>query len=84
MFADVDLLMTPTTPGPPHGHRGPGKRVNAELTWAFNVAGHPAASVPAGFDGNGLPIGLQVVAPPHREDALLAAVRQSGCGPLPP
>ena len=86
LFADVDLLMTPTTPGPPHGHHGPGERVNAELTWAFNVAGYPAASIPAGFTRAGLPIGLQIVARPHREAALIAAVRrgtpESGCGPL--
>jgi aspartyl-tRNA(Asn)/glutamyl-tRNA(Gln) amidotransferase subunit A len=30
-------------------------------TCCFNVSGHPAASVPAGFDRDGLPIGMQVV-----------------------
>jgi aspartyl-tRNA(Asn)/glutamyl-tRNA(Gln) amidotransferase subunit A len=28
-----------------------------------NLAGHPAMSVPVGLDGNGLPIGFQVLAP---------------------
>jgi aspartyl-tRNA(Asn)/glutamyl-tRNA(Gln) amidotransferase subunit A len=30
-------------------------------TIPFNVSGHPAASVPIGFAGNGLPIGLQAI-----------------------
>jgi len=31
------------------------------LTWPLNLSGHPAASVPVGFDDAGLPIGMQVV-----------------------
>lgn len=30
-------------------------------TCCFNVSGHPAASVPTGFDTNGLPMGMQIV-----------------------
>jgi aspartyl-tRNA(Asn)/glutamyl-tRNA(Gln) amidotransferase subunit A len=33
------------------------------FSWPINLAGLPAASVPCGFDPDGLPIGLQVVAP---------------------
>jgi len=31
------------------------------LTWPLNLSGHPAASIPVGFDDSGLPIGMQVV-----------------------
>ncbi|HEX7306523.1 amidase family protein, partial [Lentzea sp.] len=75
LFETTDLLLTPTAPGPPHGHDGPGSRVNTELTWAFNLSGHPAISIPAGFDSEGLPVGLQAVARHGREADLVAAAR---------
>ncbi|WP_434440798.1 amidase family protein [Lentzea sp. E54] len=75
LFETTDLLLTPTTPGPPHGHDGPGARINTALTWAFNLSGHPAISIPAGFDSSGLPVGLQAVARHGREADLVAAAR---------
>jgi aspartyl-tRNA(Asn)/glutamyl-tRNA(Gln) amidotransferase subunit A len=41
------------------------------LTVPANLAGVCGMSVPCGFDGAGLPIGLQLLAPPMREDTLL-------------
>ncbi|MEU2605846.1 amidase [Streptomyces albus] len=72
LFTEVDLLATPTTPGPPHGHDGPGESMSVALTWAFNITGHPAASLPAGRTAAGEPVGLQLVAPHGCEDRLLA------------
>jgi aspartyl-tRNA(Asn)/glutamyl-tRNA(Gln) amidotransferase subunit A len=40
------------------------------LTMPFNATGQPALSVPCGFDGDGLPIGLQVVGAPFAEATL--------------
>jgi Asp-tRNA(Asn)/Glu-tRNA(Gln) amidotransferase A subunit family amidase len=63
LFAGADVLLTPATPNRPHGHDGPGRDVySTALTWAFNLSGHPAASLPAGFTGDGCPVGLQLVA----------------------
>ncbi|MFF8671373.1 amidase family protein [Streptomyces sp. NPDC015242] len=73
LFADVPLLLTPTAPTAPHGHEGPGDRYSTSLTWAFNLSGHPALSIPAGFGRDGCPAGLQLVAP-HGQEALLLAV----------
>jgi Asp-tRNA(Asn)/Glu-tRNA(Gln) amidotransferase A subunit family amidase len=70
LFAAADLLLTPTTPGPPHGHDGPGDHMSVALTWAFNLSGHPAISIPAGFTRQGAPVGLQIVAR-HRADRVL-------------
>nr|WP_307835120.1 amidase [Streptomyces adelaidensis] len=70
LFADADLILTPTTPNAPHGHDGPGDRYSTALTWAFNLSGHPAMSIPAGFDSDGCPAGLQLVAR-HGEESLL-------------
>ena len=36
-----------------------------------NLAGHPAISVPIGFDATGLPVGLQVMAPAFGESVML-------------
>ncbi|MFE2277067.1 amidase [Streptomyces sp. NPDC059454] len=76
-FARADLLLTPTTPTAPHGHEGPGEVYSTALTWAFNVSGHPALSLPAGFGADGCPAGLQLVAPRGREDLLLAVAREA-------
>ncbi|MFF9914406.1 amidase [Streptomyces sp. NPDC013457] len=70
-FERAAVILTPTTPYPPHGHDGPGARMNVALTWAFNISGHPAISVPAGNTREGRPVGLQLVARPHRERELL-------------
>ncbi len=35
-----------------------------------NLAGHPAISVPFGADGDGLPVGVQILAPPLGEDTM--------------
>jgi Asp-tRNA(Asn)/Glu-tRNA(Gln) amidotransferase A subunit family amidase len=40
-------------------------------TRPFNVWGIPAISIPCGFTSGNLPIGLQLVAAPWREDLLL-------------
>ncbi len=75
LFAQVELLLTPATPTPPHGHEGPGERYSTALTWAFNLSGHPAISIPAGFGREGCPVGLQLVAAHGREEALLDVAR---------
>ncbi len=41
------------------------------FTYPFNLTQQPAASVPVGVDGEGLPVGLQVVAARHRDDVVL-------------
>ncbi|WP_228181518.1 amidase [Streptomyces anulatus] len=69
------LLLTPVTPNRPHGHEGPGDLYSTALTWAFNLSGHPAASLPAGFTGDGCPVGLQLVAARGADVRLLAAAR---------
>ncbi|MGW4022341.1 amidase [Streptomyces sp. NPDC005009] len=77
LFARADLLLTPTAPTAPHGHDGPGEVYSTALTWAFNVSGHPALSLPAGFGADGCPAGLQLVAPRGREDLLLAVAAEA-------
>jgi aspartyl-tRNA(Asn)/glutamyl-tRNA(Gln) amidotransferase subunit A len=44
-------------------------------TIAANLAGIPGISVPCGFDGNALPIGLQILAPAFGEEKLLRIAR---------
>ncbi|WP_327258767.1 amidase [Streptomyces sp. NBC_01240] len=75
LFARTPLLLTPTTPNRPHGHDGPGELYSTALTWAFNLSGHPAASVPAGFTADGCPVGLQLVAEHGADVSLLEMAR---------
>jgi aspartyl-tRNA(Asn)/glutamyl-tRNA(Gln) amidotransferase subunit A len=79
-FRDYDLLLTPTLAVPPfeHGLQGPpvieGREVDGfywlSFTFPFNFTGQPAATVPAGFTEDGLPVGLQIVGR-RLEDALV-------------
>jgi aspartyl-tRNA(Asn)/glutamyl-tRNA(Gln) amidotransferase subunit A len=80
VFAEADLLVTPTTPLPAPAIAE--LRANAEAlrpaelkllrnTRPFNVWGLPAISVPCGFTQGGLPIGLQIAGPHWREDLAL-------------
>jgi aspartyl-tRNA(Asn)/glutamyl-tRNA(Gln) amidotransferase subunit A len=80
IFADVDLLVTPTMPIPAPAiaylKKDPDALRPAELallrnTRPFNVWGLPAISVPCGFTKSGLPIGLQIAGPHWREDLVL-------------
>jgi aspartyl-tRNA(Asn)/glutamyl-tRNA(Gln) amidotransferase subunit A len=41
------------------------------MTIPVNLAGLPGISVPCGFDGQGLPIGLQIIGNVLREDQVL-------------
>ncbi|OIK24915.1 amidase [Streptomyces malaysiense] len=79
LFRRADLLLTPTTPCAAHGHEGPEDRYSTALTWAFNLSGHPALSLPAGFGRDGCPVGLQLVAAPGREEQLLAVAGSATC-----
>lgn len=69
--ADAVLLM-PTAPQAAfaHGARPPASQ--ADFTGLGNVAGLPALAVPSGFDAQGLPVSVQLVAPAGRDRALLA------------
>jgi aspartyl-tRNA(Asn)/glutamyl-tRNA(Gln) amidotransferase subunit A len=45
------------------------------FSYPFNMTGQPAATVPCGFTEDGLPVGLQIVGPMHRDDLVLKAAR---------
>jgi amidase len=72
VFTRIDVLVTPTTPETAFGIGDYEANLPAgDLCWAFNLSGHPAVTVPAGLL-RGLPVGLQAVAAPHRDDLALA------------
>ena len=58
------------------------------FTYPFNMTQQPAATVPVGVDGDGLPVGLQLVAARHRDDLVLRAAHalEEALGPpgIPP
>ena len=77
----LDALLTPTLPATaaPKGVDDlcfgavtePVAAAYVRTTGPFNLSGLPALSVPAGFDGEGLPIGLQIAAAPFDEETAL-------------
>jgi amidase len=86
IFSHCDVLMTPTACVPPvrvGRWSGAGalrtligmSRVYAS-TPVWNYLGNPAASVPAGFTRSGLPLAVQLIAPPDREDVLISLAAQ--------
>lgn len=84
-FGAYDVLLTATVAEPAvpigrwHG-RGWLTTTLGSANWIFtppwNLAGFPAASAPAGRSAEGLPLAVQLVAPPGGEDTLLALLAQ--------
>jgi amidase len=61
----------------PHGaEKAPGTYPAFSYTFAYNMTGWPAAVVRAGTSAKGLPLGVQVVGRPWREDVVLAIARE--------
>lgn len=86
IFDEVDLLVTPVTGVPPVPvgvWRGKGASRTSigmsrvyPFTAVWNYTGQPAATVPAGFTVNGLPLGAMLIAPPNGEERLLSVAAQ--------
>ncbi len=86
IFDDVDVVVTPGTANGPsrigaYQHRGAvstlllvAQRVPYFQVW--NLTGQPAAVVPWGFDGDGLPVSVQLVGRPFDEATLLSLSAQ--------
>ena len=77
-----DLLITPSLPIAAFaaGMESPDPSPSRWSTWTpftfpFNLTQQPACSVPCGFTGAGLPVGLQIVGPMHGDGAVLRAAR---------
>jgi len=90
LFHDARLLVTPTTaaPAPPLELGGAGL-VNGEptvnwvsFTYPFNMTRSPAATVCCGLSAAGLPVGVQLVGPPHADLVVLrsAAALEAAIG----
>lgn len=85
-WSDFDLLLTPTTgiTTPLVGYLvdGDERTLASRLTPVtlytaqFNATGQPAISLPLGWPDDGLPVGVQLVAAPAREDLLLRVSAQ--------
>lgn len=73
----VDAILTPTTPSAAFGLGDMAEvdpvqmYLNDVFTVTVNLAGLPGISVPAGLDGQGLPLGLQLIGKPWQEGDLL-------------
>ncbi|MBC7415357.1 MAG: amidase [Herminiimonas sp.] len=85
-FESVDLIISPTVAvtafaaGTLGVDSVAGVTVDRHVGWSpfsypLNLAGLPAASVPCGFDTEGLPIGLQIIGPWLGEKVILRAAR---------
>lgn len=78
VFNEVDLILTPTAPSAAFAL---GDKTSDPLAMYLNdvfavpasLAGLPAMSVPAGLDGQGLPLGLQLIGRPFDEQGVLNA-----------
>jgi aspartyl-tRNA(Asn)/glutamyl-tRNA(Gln) amidotransferase subunit A len=79
-YENFDLLLSPTTPSVAFPV---GAKVNDPYAMYLNdictipspLAGHPAISVPFGTGTNGLPVGVQVLAPPLAEAVMMRAAQ---------
>jgi aspartyl-tRNA(Asn)/glutamyl-tRNA(Gln) amidotransferase subunit A len=85
LWKEIDILVTPTTPITAplaeeesvtlNGIQENTRMASTRLVRGINCVGEPALSMPCGKDENGLPVGLQMIAPPFAEARLLQAAR---------
>ena len=85
IFDDVDVVLTPSTAIPAFAAEGPmpnvinGEKVNPAMGVPFTMVGNlcwnPAASLPAGHNSEGLPVGVQVMGRRHADDVVLRLAR---------
>jgi amidase len=82
LFTRFDLIVTPCMAVPPFPVEQnfpdtiAGKTMENYVDWiaptfVWSLTGLPVASVPAGIDREGLPVGLQIIGPPRGEEAVL-------------
>lgn len=79
-FRKVDVVLSPTSPVPAFKigektHSPLEMYLMDVLTLPCSLAGLPGVSIPCGFTGKGLPIGLQLLGRPFDEAQLLTAAR---------
>jgi aspartyl-tRNA(Asn)/glutamyl-tRNA(Gln) amidotransferase subunit A len=79
LFAEYDILLTPTVPIPAAVIEDTDALQQAwrltSFTAPFNLTGLPALSLPCGFTSGSLPVGLQIVAGPWGEAKVLRAAQ---------
>jgi amidase len=86
LFQDHEVLLTPVTAKPPveigrwEGMGALRTVIGQLFTYPFaapwNATGQPAAAVPAGFTGDGLPLSVQLIGRPDDEATLLSLAAQ--------
>ncbi|MCL2030539.1 MAG: Asp-tRNA(Asn)/Glu-tRNA(Gln) amidotransferase subunit GatA [Oscillospiraceae bacterium] len=80
LFGRFDMILSPVAPTTayPIGENrdDPMKMYRGDIyTVSVNLAGLPAVSLPCGFDGRGMPVGLQLIGKAFSEEALAGAAR---------
>ncbi|POX51080.1 amidase [Streptomyces sp. Ru72] len=86
LFTTYDVLLAPTTAAPPprigtlanmNGWNTDRAMIAAcPYAWPWNVLGWPGVGVPAGFVGDGLPVGAQLLGPANSEPLLVSLAAQ--------
>ena len=71
LFAEVDLLLTPSAAG--EAPEGLGSTGDPSFNSIWTLAWTPCVTLPAGAGPRGLPLGIQLVGPRFRDEALLDA-----------
>lgn len=74
------VLLMPTAPQAAFTHTARPPVTQAAFTALANIAGLPALSIPAGLDGNAMPVAVQLVGAPGSEARLIALGRVLDAG----
>jgi Asp-tRNA(Asn)/Glu-tRNA(Gln) amidotransferase A subunit family amidase len=73
LFEKFDVLLTPAAPGP--APEGIGATGSAVMNGPWTLADFPTMTIPYALASNGLPLGIQLSAPPRADGALIESAK---------
>jgi amidase len=75
VFENADVLIAPVAPVVAFKHNSADGTADSSMMQAYNLTGWPVATIPVAMSEDGLPIGIQIIGRPWKDEEVLAAAK---------